>query len=141
VKIPCPPGTCPLLRDLLVKLLDKNPATRITIHEIRHHPWVTLDGKAPLAAGQDKVSVEVTDEERDSGVFTGVNKRGAIQRMASLKHLMHKKRVSLELRRKSSGAQSMLAIAAAASAARKASISPEMVLEGTTASVRAADEA
>jgi len=38
----------PLLRDLLEKMLDKNPKTRIKMPEIKAHPWVTCNGTMPL---------------------------------------------------------------------------------------------
>lgn len=35
------PNVDPVLKDLLIRLLDKNPLTRITIPEIYQHPWMT----------------------------------------------------------------------------------------------------
>ncbi|CAD7704676.1 unnamed protein product [Ostreobium quekettii] len=36
------------LKDLLNRLLTKNPKERITLLEVRHHPWVTGNGRYPL---------------------------------------------------------------------------------------------
>ncbi|GLI69971.1 hypothetical protein VaNZ11_014623 [Volvox africanus] len=36
------------LTDLMTRLLDKNPATRMTVHEAVVHPWTTAQGLAPL---------------------------------------------------------------------------------------------
>lgn len=54
----CPKWTSPELRDLIGRLLDRNPDTRITVEEILAHPWFTkgLDGKklAAMASFQDE---------------------------------------------------------------------------------------
>ncbi|KAH8737721.1 kinase-like domain-containing protein [Ilyonectria robusta] len=39
--------------DLIRKLLDKNPETRITMKEIRNHAWVTCNGTDPLLCAED----------------------------------------------------------------------------------------
>ncbi|GIL43892.1 hypothetical protein Vafri_1473 [Volvox africanus] len=36
------------LTDLMTRLLDKNPSTRMTVHEAVAHPWTTAQGLAPL---------------------------------------------------------------------------------------------
>lgn len=36
------------MRDLLYRLLDKDPTTRITIEECMTHPWVLVDGPMPI---------------------------------------------------------------------------------------------
>ncbi|KAG2495613.1 hypothetical protein HYH03_006213 [Edaphochlamys debaryana] len=36
------------LRDLLMRLLDKDPTRRMTVHDAVVHPWVTAQGLAPL---------------------------------------------------------------------------------------------
>ena len=37
-----------VLRDLLQRLLEKNPVSRITLAQVRKHPWVTRQGADPL---------------------------------------------------------------------------------------------
>jgi len=44
------------LRDLLVRMLDKNPVTRITMAQIRSHPWVTNHGSDPLPIPEPSLS-------------------------------------------------------------------------------------
>ncbi|KAL3856519.1 hypothetical protein ACJMK2_011265 [Sinanodonta woodiana] len=57
------------VKDLIIKMLDKNPETRITLPEIKEHPWVTKKGEHPLPTEQENcVLVTVTDEEIDNVV-------------------------------------------------------------------------
>ncbi|KAK7414527.1 hypothetical protein QQX98_006638 [Neonectria punicea] len=48
-----PEGESPELVDLIQKLLDKNPETRITMEQIRNHPWVTCNGTDPLLPSEE----------------------------------------------------------------------------------------
>uniref|UniRef100_A0A3B3TD98 Calcium/calmodulin-dependent protein kinase kinase 1, alpha a n=1 Tax=Paramormyrops kingsleyae TaxID=1676925 RepID=A0A3B3TD98_9TELE len=58
-----------LLKSLILRMLDKNPDTRITIPEIKVHPWLTQDGMDPLPLEEDHCSaVEVTEEEVKNSV-------------------------------------------------------------------------
>ncbi|KAI8620293.1 kinase-like domain-containing protein [Chytriomyces sp. MP71] len=54
--------------------LDKNPATRITVDQIREHAWVTQSGNDPLlptkAQNCQKLVTEITKEEMASAVST-----------------------------------------------------------------------
>ncbi|CAM0142812.1 hypothetical protein VKS41_002624 [Umbelopsis sp. WA50703] len=64
--VPYEPNTNPELVDLLQKMLTKDPEERITVNQIREHPWVTQDGKAPLISVDENcqsVITEVTEEE------------------------------------------------------------------------------
>ncbi|KAL5375017.1 hypothetical protein DPSP01_011507 [Paraphaeosphaeria sporulosa] len=58
------------LKDLLQKLLEKDPQKRITMEQIREHPWVTMNGTDPLLARGENVAaiVEPTDEEVDAAI-------------------------------------------------------------------------
>lgn len=58
------------LKDLLLKMLDKNPETRISIPQIKVHPWVTRHGAEPLPPEDDNCSmlIEVTEEEVENSV-------------------------------------------------------------------------
>ncbi|KAF2031414.1 calmodulin dependent protein kinase [Setomelanomma holmii] len=66
------PDTCnPELADLLRRLLEKDPTTRITMEEIRDHPWVTRHGTDPLLAKSENVAVIIeppTDEEVNAAI-------------------------------------------------------------------------
>ncbi|KAK3598344.1 hypothetical protein CHS0354_026602 [Potamilus streckersoni] len=57
------------VKDLILKMLDKNPENRITLPEIKEHPWVTKNGEHPLPTEEENcVLVTVTDEEIDNVV-------------------------------------------------------------------------
>nr|AQS60694.1 calcium/calmodulin-dependent protein kinase 2 isoform X2 [Sogatella furcifera] len=64
VNIPNEPLISRSLRDLLSKMLQKDPARRIELPEIKEHPWVTANGTSPLPSEQENCQlVEVTDED------------------------------------------------------------------------------
>uniref|UniRef100_A0A8P4GHW3 calcium/calmodulin-dependent protein kinase n=1 Tax=Dicentrarchus labrax TaxID=13489 RepID=A0A8P4GHW3_DICLA len=57
------------LKELIERMLDKNPETRITIPEIKLHPWVTENGSNPLPLEEEHcTAVEVTEEEVQNSV-------------------------------------------------------------------------
>ncbi|XP_074546972.1 calcium/calmodulin-dependent protein kinase kinase 2 isoform X1 [Halichoeres trimaculatus] len=58
------------LKDLLLKMLEKNPETRISIPQIKVHPWVTKHGAEPLPPEDDNccMLIEVTEEEVENSV-------------------------------------------------------------------------
>ncbi|XP_026995844.1 calcium/calmodulin-dependent protein kinase kinase 2 isoform X2 [Tachysurus fulvidraco] len=58
------------LKDLLFKMLDKNPENRITVPQIKVHPWVTRHGAEPLPPEDDNCCslIEVTEEEVENSV-------------------------------------------------------------------------
>ncbi|KAJ4930153.1 hypothetical protein JOQ06_019166 [Pogonophryne albipinna] len=57
------------LRTLILRMLDKNPDTRITIPEIKLDQWVTQGGTDPLPLEEEHCSVvEVTEEDIQNSV-------------------------------------------------------------------------
>ncbi|KAM9782340.1 calcium/calmodulin-dependent protein kinase kinase 1 isoform X1 [Syngnathus typhle] len=57
------------LRTLILRMLDKNPDTRITIAEIKMDQWVTQGGSDPLPLEEEHCSVvEVTEEDIKNSV-------------------------------------------------------------------------
>ncbi|XP_066946481.1 calcium/calmodulin-dependent protein kinase kinase 1-like isoform X4 [Macrobrachium rosenbergii] len=57
------------LKDLISLMLEKNPNQRITLPEIKEHPWVTAGNQYPLPTEEENcVLIEVTDEEVQSCV-------------------------------------------------------------------------
>lgn len=61
-----PDDTNPELKDLLTRLLCKDPQQRITMDELRVHPWVTEDGKNLMSSFEENtkhVVQEITDDD------------------------------------------------------------------------------
>ncbi|XP_042636533.1 calcium/calmodulin-dependent protein kinase kinase 2 [Orycteropus afer afer] len=57
------------LKDLITRMLDKNPESRILVPEIKLHPWVTRHGAEPLPSEDENCTlVEVTEEEVENSV-------------------------------------------------------------------------
>ncbi|KAJ8118828.1 hypothetical protein ONZ43_g3917 [Nemania bipapillata] len=58
--------------DLINRILDKNSSTRITLPEIREHPWVTKNGDDPLLSEEENCSdvVETPNELEVNHAFT-----------------------------------------------------------------------
>ncbi|XP_062872567.1 calcium/calmodulin-dependent protein kinase kinase 1b [Trichomycterus rosablanca] len=57
------------LMELITRMLDKVPKTRITISEIKLHPWVTIDGLEPMPLEEEHCTeVVVTKEEVQNSV-------------------------------------------------------------------------
>uniref|UniRef100_A0A3Q3X1U4 calcium/calmodulin-dependent protein kinase n=1 Tax=Mola mola TaxID=94237 RepID=A0A3Q3X1U4_MOLML len=57
------------LKELIERMLDKNPETRIAVPEIKLHSWVTEDGSNPLPLEEEHcTAVEVTEEEVQNSV-------------------------------------------------------------------------
>ncbi|XP_065201569.1 calcium/calmodulin-dependent protein kinase kinase 1 [Planococcus citri] len=64
VQFPSQPKISEPLHDLLVRLLEKDPSSRITLPEIKVHDWVTRNGTAPLPSEEENCQlVEVSEEE------------------------------------------------------------------------------
>lgn len=73
----------PRLVDLLQRMLTKESTARITMAELREHPWLTDDGRCPLVpASENCQRIEVTEEDvrtavrRISSVITVVSNGG-----------------------------------------------------------------
>lgn len=64
VVFPEMPVTTDDLKDLIQRMLDKNPETRITLPEVKVHPWVTENGSNPLPLEEEHcTALELTEEE------------------------------------------------------------------------------
>ncbi|KAI7886187.1 kinase-like protein [Lichtheimia hyalospora FSU 10163] len=83
------------LKDLLTRLLAKNPEERITLEDVKHHPWVIEDLECPEAWWEEAdprryKTVEVTDEEVTHAVTIMDRLRKSIQKLSSsLSNLTH----------------------------------------------------
>ncbi|OBZ84426.1 Calcium/calmodulin-dependent protein kinase kinase 2 [Choanephora cucurbitarum] len=58
------------LLDLFHKILDRNPDTRITMKELREHPWITNNGTETMLSEEDNCDIvsEVTEEEMNNAI-------------------------------------------------------------------------
>ncbi|XP_075218922.1 calcium/calmodulin-dependent protein kinase kinase 1 isoform X2 [Lycorma delicatula] len=64
VCLPAEPKISASLHDLIIKMLQKDPAKRITLQEIKEHPWVTANNTSTLPSETENCQlVEVTDED------------------------------------------------------------------------------
>ncbi|XP_074527745.1 calcium/calmodulin-dependent protein kinase kinase 1 isoform X1 [Halichoeres trimaculatus] len=69
VEFPETPKISEELRTLILRMLDKNPDSRITIPEIKMDQWVTQGGTDPLPLEEEHCSVvEVTEEDIQNSV-------------------------------------------------------------------------
>ncbi|KAJ3225195.1 Calcium/calmodulin-dependent protein kinase kinase 1 [Clydaea vesicula] len=73
------PKISDLAKDLILKMLIKNPEQRITLPEIKAHPWIELAGKKMLDTARNiqgnfqEENIEITEEEVENA-FTKKNK-------------------------------------------------------------------
>ncbi|PVU96257.1 hypothetical protein BB561_001290 [Smittium simulii] len=60
-----------VLQDLIEKMLEKNPATRIKLQDIREHEWVTLNGTIKLISKEENCAelVEPVTEQDMANLF------------------------------------------------------------------------
>ena len=56
----------PHLRNLLLRLLTKNPSRRITMEELLEHPWITQEGSCPIQDETYEVLTATAQEEEES---------------------------------------------------------------------------
>ncbi|CAN7937678.1 unnamed protein product, partial [Ixodes hexagonus] len=68
---PQSPQVSPQLQDLISGMLRKDPEERLTVPEIKAHPWITQGATCPMPSEEENcVFVEVTEEEIDNCVRT-----------------------------------------------------------------------
>nr|XP_034953885.1 calcium/calmodulin-dependent protein kinase kinase 2 isoform X2 [Zootoca vivipara] len=69
LEFPDQPDISDELKDLIMQMLDKNPESRITVPEIKVHPWVTKNGVEPLPTEDENCTlIEVTEEEVENSI-------------------------------------------------------------------------
>ncbi|KDN52809.1 hypothetical protein K437DRAFT_266261 [Tilletiaria anomala UBC 951] len=60
-------------KDVLKKLLCKDPKKRMTTDELREHPWVTCDGTLPMLGKEENLAdvvEEITEEDVEKAIAT-----------------------------------------------------------------------
>ncbi|KAJ3170221.1 hypothetical protein HDU88_008848 [Geranomyces variabilis] len=110
----------PALQDLLTRLLDKDPATRITLEEIKVHPWTTAD----LTAEQHDQWLREADPSYQYGAPVEVTEddvRGAVTMLSKLRARIRKLSSSFQnltagFRNRTRSASNMTASASSSSA-------------------------
>lgn len=90
-----PKSINPKLQDLLSRMLDKNPAQRIKLADIKLHDWVTNDGLEPMAALS---SERINPSEKE------VSNAWII--LVKLKNKLHRRSVLMRERRRGSSVAS-----------------------------------
>ncbi|KAJ2806552.1 hypothetical protein H4R20_001644 [Coemansia guatemalensis] len=83
------PPLDPDLRDLLSRLLDKDFRTRITIDEIKHHPWVVKDLDRPSSWAKEtdparRPSLTITSQEVEQAMVPKLRQRRGFR--ATVRH-------------------------------------------------------
>ncbi|XP_075034402.1 calcium/calmodulin-dependent protein kinase kinase 2 isoform X2 [Mixophyes fleayi] len=69
LELPEQPEISEDLKDLILRMLDKNPESRISVPDIKLHPWVTKHGAEPLPSEDENCTlIEVTEEEVENSV-------------------------------------------------------------------------
>ncbi|NWI14389.1 KKCC2 kinase, partial [Crypturellus soui] len=69
LEFPDQPEVTDFLKDLITRMLDKNPESRISVPEIKLHPWATKNGAELLPTEDENCTlVEVTEEEVENSV-------------------------------------------------------------------------
>ncbi|CAG8520286.1 7035_t:CDS:10 [Paraglomus occultum] len=89
---PMPETTDPRLKDLFKKILAKNPSERITLQQLREHPWVTNDGTEPMITTEENCAAvvdEITDDERQAAFMTMSNIAMVMKAVAAFKRRSH----------------------------------------------------
>ncbi|KAK4417449.1 Calcium-dependent protein kinase SK5 [Sesamum alatum] len=65
------PGISDVAKDLITKMLDRNPKTRLTAHEVLCHPWIVDDTMAP-------------DKPLDSAVLSRLKQFSAMNKLKKM---------------------------------------------------------
>ena len=58
----------PELTDLLGRMLEKEPESRIKLQDLKFHPWVTGHGLYPMMKQESNCFIEVTEDEVENCV-------------------------------------------------------------------------
>nr|XP_023014647.1 calcium/calmodulin-dependent protein kinase kinase 1-like isoform X2 [Leptinotarsa decemlineata]XP_023014648.1 calcium/calmodulin-dependent protein kinase kinase 1-like isoform X2 [Leptinotarsa decemlineata] len=87
VEFPSQPDISDDLKDLIRKMLVKEPSQRITLPEIKVHPWVTKHGSRPLPSEEENCHLVEVTEEDVAKVITSIPK---LDTLILIKHMLKK---------------------------------------------------
>ncbi|XP_018569004.1 calcium/calmodulin-dependent protein kinase kinase [Anoplophora glabripennis] len=87
VEFPEKPKVSEDLRDLIRKMLVKDPNERITLPEVKEHPWVTKSGVYPLPSEEENCQLVEVTEEDVARVITSIPK---LDTLILIKHMLKK---------------------------------------------------
>ncbi|KAF8416524.1 kinase-like domain-containing protein [Tirmania nivea] len=84
------------LKDLLLRLLDKNPETRIKIRQLREHPWVTRHGKDNLLSYEENTTPILipTEEELNCAITKSIRHVMTIVKAVNKLKALHARRAA-----------------------------------------------
>ncbi|KAF2860919.1 Pkinase-domain-containing protein [Piedraia hortae CBS 480.64] len=86
--------------DLMCRLLEKNPDKRITMDELRNHPWVTNSGKEPMVSEEENCADLVeppTEAEMDHAITGNMAQLFVVMKAVNrFKNLLQRSRSSRE---------------------------------------------
>lgn len=75
------------LKDLVGKMLIKDPAKRIVLADIKRHPWVTKDDRFPMPSEEENCHLVEVTEEDVAKVVTSIPK---LDTLILIKHMLKK---------------------------------------------------
>ncbi|XP_060534430.1 calcium/calmodulin-dependent protein kinase kinase 1 isoform X1 [Cylas formicarius] len=87
VVFPDTPTVSSDLKDLIKKMLVKDPTQRIALCEIKKHPWVTKHGLYPLPSEEENCHLVEVTEEDVARVITSIPK---LDTLILIKHMLKK---------------------------------------------------
>jgi len=98
---PAEPEISEDLKDLIEKLLNKDPNQRVTLPDIKLHPWVTRHGTSPLATERENCQlVTVTEED----IMNSVKVVPRLDTLILIKAMGHRRRFGNPFRQTNPGA-------------------------------------
>ncbi|GJQ85942.1 hypothetical protein Trydic_g21790 [Trypoxylus dichotomus] len=87
VEFPETPAISRELKDLIGKMLVKDPDERINLAEIKEHAWVTTNGRYPLPTEEENCHLVEVTEEDVAKVITSIPK---LDTLILIKHMLKK---------------------------------------------------
>ncbi|KAK9753902.1 Protein kinase domain [Popillia japonica] len=87
IQFPETPSISDELKDLIQKMLVKDPDERINLTEVKDHPWVSENGRMPLPSEEENCHLVEVTEEDVAKVITSIPK---LDTLILIKHMLKK---------------------------------------------------